>query len=113
MHLATGFDAWALTLTTFTPLVGLVVLLLIPKAEETAIKVVTLLTTLATLGFVVYVLSAFDYDHSAQLQFQVKKMWIESLNVHYHVGVDGIGLPMLALSAFITVLCVVYSWNHF
>jgi NADH-quinone oxidoreductase subunit M len=113
MHLATGFDAWALTLTTFTPLVGLAVLLVIPKAEEQLIKVVTLVTTLATLGFTIYVLSAFDYDHSSQLQFQVKKAWIPAINVHYHLGVDGISLPLLALSAFITVLCVIYSWNHF
>src|SRR5436305_7969961 len=108
MHLATGFDAWALTLTTFTPFVGLVLLLLIPRAEEQAIKVVTLLTTLTTLGFAVYVLSAFDYDKTDQLQFQVKKNWIQAIHVHYHVGVDGIGLPLLALSAFVVVLCVVY-----
>ena len=29
------------------------------------------------------------------------------------MAVDGISLPMLALSSFITVLCVIYSWNHF
>ncbi len=113
MHLATGFDAWALTLTTFTPLVGLAVLLLIPRVEEELIKVVTLLTTLVTFGFTVYVMSAFDYDHTDQLQFQVKKNWIETIHVHYHMGVDGISLPLLGLSAFVTVLCVIYSWNHF
>ncbi len=113
MHLATGFDAWALTLTTFTPLVGLAILLLIPKAEEQAIKVVTLITTLATLGFAGYLVSAFDYDHTAKLQFEVKKHWIDVIHANYHVGIDGISLPMIALSAFVTVLCVIYSWNHF
>ena len=51
MHMATGFDAWVLTLTTFTPIVGLALVLLIPKVEEQLIKVVTLATTLVTLGF--------------------------------------------------------------
>ncbi|HEY1739386.1 MAG TPA: NADH-quinone oxidoreductase subunit M [Acidimicrobiia bacterium] len=113
MHLATGFNAWALTLTTFTPLVGLAILLLIPRAEEELIKIVTLLTTLVTFGFVVYLLFAFKYDKSSELQFQVKKNWIQAIHVHYHVAIDGISLPLLALSAFITVLCVIYSWNHF
>jgi len=40
------FDNWALTLAVFIPLVGMVIVLLIPKAEENLIKVVALLTTL-------------------------------------------------------------------
>ena len=47
------------------------------------------------------------------LQFDVNKPWIDAINSRYHMGVDGISLPLLALSAFITVLCVIYSWNHF
>ena len=39
--------------------------------------------------------------------------WIDVINSRYHLGIDGISLPLLALSAFITVLCVIYSWNHF
>ncbi len=111
--MAHGFDAWILTLTTFTPIVGLALVLLIPKVEEELIKLVTLLTTLVTLGFSLYVLKNFDFDHTAKLQFEVKKTWIEVINSNYHIGVDGISLPMLVLSAFITVLCVIYSWNHF
>ena len=113
MHMATGFDAWVLTLTTFTPIVGLALVLLIPKVEEQLIKVVTLATTLVTLGFALYVLKNFDYQHTARLQFQVNKTWIQVINSHYHIGVDGISLPMFVLSAFVTVLCVIYSWNHF
>ncbi len=111
--MATGFDAWVLTLTTFTPIVGLALVLLIPKVEEELIKIVTLATTVLTLGFALYVLYYFDYDHTAKLQFEVKKTWIEVINSNYHIGVDGISLPMLVLSAFVTVLCVIYSWNHF
>jgi NADH-quinone oxidoreductase subunit M len=107
------FDSWAMTLTVLIPAVGAVVLLLIPRAEEKAIKQVALLTTLATFAITVVIGFRFDYDHTNRLQFDVDKRWIDVINSHYHVAVDGISLPMLLLSAFITLLCVVYSWNHF
>ncbi len=104
---------WALTLAVFFPAVGAVIVMLIPRAEEELIKWVTLLATLATFGVVVGILADFDYDHASDLQFQVNKRWIDVINSRYHLGIDGISLPLLALSAFITVLCVIYSWNHF
>ncbi len=97
----------------FIPAVGAVITLLIPREEEDAIKWVALLTTLATLGFTIATVAKFDYDKTSTLQFDVNKHWIDVINSHYHVAVDGISLPMLALSSFITVLCVIYSWNHF
>ena len=108
------FDSWALTLAVFIPAVGAVIVMLIPRAEEEAIKWVALLTTLATLR-------RHDRDRSpsstttraSALQFDVNKHWIDVINSRYHVAIDGISLPLLALSAFITVLCVIYSWNHF
>src|SRR6516164_1682181 len=107
------FDSWALTLVVFLPALGAVIIMLLPRAEETAIKAVSLLTTLATFGVMIAVLARFDYGKTSQLQFDVNKVWIDVINSHYHVAVDGISLPLLALSTFITVLCVIYSWNHF
>ena len=107
------FDSWALSLTVLIPAVGAVVLLLIPRAEEQAIKQVALLATLATLATTVVIAFRFKYDNGSRLQFDVNKRWIDVINSHYHVALDGISLPMLLLSAFITLLCVIYSWNHF
>ncbi len=112
---ATGFDAWALSLIVFLPLVGAVITMLIPRENEEAAKSVALLATLASLAVTIAVLFRFNY-HKAEagnLQFNVNKSWIDVINAHYHVGIDGISLPLLALSSFITVLCVIYSWNHF
>jgi NADH-quinone oxidoreductase subunit M len=106
------FDDWALTLAVFIPLVGMAIVLLIPKAEETLIKVVTLLTSLLTLAVGIGIMADFDYDR-AGLQFVVNKEWIPVINSRYHMGIDGISLPLLILSMFITVVCVIYSWNHF
>jgi NADH-quinone oxidoreductase subunit M len=107
------FDSWALTLTVLIPAVGAVALLLIPRAEEKVIKQVALLATLATFAATVAIGFRFKYDHGRVLQFDVNKAWIDVINSRYHVGIDGISLPMLLLSAFITLLCVIYSWNHF
>ncbi len=113
MH-ATGFDAWALSLIVFIPGVGALITMLIPREDENAIKTTTLLATLGSLGVTIAVLFRFDYDHTNKLQFDPgAKEWIKVIHSNYHVGVDGISLPLLALSAFITVLCVIYSWNHF
>jgi NADH-quinone oxidoreductase subunit M len=107
------FDSWALTLATFLPLVGCAVVLLIPRAKEELIKQVTLLTTLVTLAVGVLILFQFDYDAADKLQFGVDKAWIDVISSRYHMGLDGISLPLLVLTLGITVLCVVYSWDHF
>ncbi|HVL93708.1 MAG TPA: proton-conducting transporter membrane subunit, partial [Acidimicrobiales bacterium] len=108
-----GFESWALTLAVFIPLVGVVALAVIPRAEEQALKVVALVTTLATAAVGVGILAGFDYGAADGLQFEVNKSWIDVINSRYHMGVDGISVPLLALSMLITVLCVIYSWDHF
>jgi NADH-quinone oxidoreductase subunit M len=106
------FDSWALSLVTFIPAVGAAIVLLVPRREELAIKVTALIATIASFGLSLAVLADFDYDATQQLQFDVDKEWIPVINSRYHVAVDGISLPLLVLTAFITLLCVVYSWNH-
>ena len=44
-------------------------------------------------------------------QYEVNRPWISSLNIHYHVGVDGISLWLVVLSAFLAVIGVLASWN--
>ncbi|MHB8671729.1 MAG: complex I subunit 4 family protein, partial [Acidimicrobiales bacterium] len=108
-----GFDHWALSLAVFVPLVGAVLLAFVPRAQETAIKVGAILVTAVTGGIGVYLLARFDYGASSKLQFAVDRRWIQVINSRYHVGIDGISLPLLVLSMLITVLCIVYSWDHF
>ncbi len=108
-----GFDNWALSLAIFLPLVGVALILIIPKENELLIKQVALATTIATAGVGGWILKNFDYDHTNRLQFDVNKSWIEIINSRYHVAIDGLSLPLLALSMFICVLCVIYSWDHF
>src|SRR5690242_19012338 len=96
------FDSWALTLVVFIPAIGAVITMLIPREQAETIKQVALGTTLASLGFTIATVARFDYGKTSTLQFSVDKHWIDVINSHYHVAVDGISLPMLALSSFIT-----------
>jgi len=101
-----------ITYTVFLPLLGLLVLLLVPKGNESLQKGVALLTTLATAAVGLYVLTQFDYDKSNEIQQFTDLPWIEVLNARFITGLDGISLPMFALTLFIVPLCVIYSWNH-
>ena len=91
----------------------MVIVLLIPKAEEKLIKVVTLLTTAADRSRSASGSSPTSTRPTARLQFAANERWIDVINSRYHVGIDGISLPLLLLTMLITVLCVIYSWNHF
>jgi NADH-quinone oxidoreductase subunit M len=105
-------NGWGLSLIVFLPLLGAIAVLLTPKANELAIKALSLLFTGVTLVLAVLLAFRFDFGNADTFQFGTSLTWIESINSGYHIGVDGISLPLLVLSAFITVLCVIYSFNH-
>ena len=106
-------DSWGLTLAIFLPLVGVAIMLLIPRKDEEAHKLVALVTSLATAAVGVLLLANFDYDNTGVLQFQVDESWIPLIDSRYHVAIDGMSLPLLALTLLIVPLCIIYSWKHF
>src|SRR5581483_9903162 len=108
-----SFDHWALTATIFVPAVGAVICMLWPKTDELGVKVVALLASLAALGLGVYVFAHFDYDHTSVLQMTVNRSWIDVINSRYHIGIDGLSLPLMGLTLLIVPLCIIYSWDHF
>src|SRR4051795_6121803 len=108
-----SLDHWALTGAIFIPIIGAALLGLVPRRAELTLKAGALLASLASLGLVIYLMARFDYSHSSRFQFVANKQWIEVIHSRYHIGLDGISLPLLALSALITVLCIIYSWDHF
>ena len=109
---ATDFDAWVLTLAVFLPIVGALVMMVIPSAYESEIKLVALLSSLAALGVGIYILFDFDYGSAGELQYVVDKGWIDIINSRYIMGLDGLSLPLLILSMVVIPLCIIYSWNH-
>jgi NADH-quinone oxidoreductase subunit M len=106
-------DDWGPTLAVFLPLVGALIMMITPKENEDAHKGIALLTSVAVLGVLIAIAAVFDYDHAGTLQFEIDKEWIPVIDSRYHLGIDGISLPLLLLTGLIVPLTVIYSWNHF
>ena len=102
-----------LSLITFLPLVGVAFILLIRGDEFTVARNArwaALWTSLAT--FVISLLLWFNFDKStADFQFVERFEWLPSLNISYHMGIDGISLFFVILSTFLTPICVLSSWK--
>lgn len=103
---------WVLSVGTFLPLVGILIMLFIPKAEEALIKSVAIATAIATLAVGIYTMTQFDFGKAGEMQFVAQHDWISIIKSTYFIGLDGISLPLYILSMVITVLVMIYSWDH-
>ena len=115
MNMTDFLNTWGLTLVTFIPLVGVSVLIATPAHKESAHRLhrlVALLTSLAALAMGVWLFIGFDYGNAGALQYVVDHPWIEVINSRYILGLDGMSLPLLALTLVVVPLCIIYSWDH-
>lgn len=92
----------------FFPLAGAAVLWLFD--DEDRVRTSALTVSLVELAMAIFVLIRFVPD-SAAMQFVEQVRWIPALGIGYHLGVDGISVLFVGLTAFLTVLVVVYSWD--
>jgi len=97
-----------LTVTTFLPVVGAVLILLL--GSERLARWIALATTLAALSVAALLYWKFN-PSSTGLQLEDFAEWIPMWNITYRVGVDGISLPFILLAAVLSVLCVGASWT--
>lgn len=105
---------WVLSLLTFAPLAGALVMMAIPKADELLHKTIALAVSGGLLIFgTIYLLTEFDFDHADQMQFNFDTNWINVINSRYIVGIDGMSLPLILLTLLVVPLCIIYSWEHF
>ena len=100
-----------LSLAIWVPILLGTVLLAIGRDEHAnAVRWIALIAALLGLAVTVPLYTGFEVG-SAALQFVEKSVWIERFNVHYHLGVDGISLWLILLTAFITVVVVIAGWE--
>ncbi len=99
-----------LSLLVALPVIGAVIVLLIPKGQNSDkwIQWFAIIWSIIPFGIASYVWVLWSQT-SGGMQFQEWYMWIESLNVRYHVGVDGLSLPLIWLTTLLTVLSLYYS----
>jgi NADH-quinone oxidoreductase subunit M len=104
-------DLPLLSLVIWVPIVGgLLVLLTGSGRSGLEAKVLALLTALLTFALSIPLYSGFDTT-SSQMQFVELAPWIASFNINYHLGVDGISMPLILLTSFTTVLVVIAGWD--
>ena len=99
-----------LSLIVFLPLAGVVLILLLPRAEGGRSRQVALGVTLATLALAIITVIRFDTSVSDP-QFVEQYQWIPFINVEYFLGVDGLSMPMVVLTALLSVAAILASWK--
>jgi len=101
-----------LSAITFFPLLGVGYILLSARegrAGDQLARQTSLFATLVTFGLTLYAWSAFDPTKSG-FQFVEDTAWFGG-TIRYHLGVDGISLPFVILTAFLMPLCILASWT--
>src|SRR5918992_349064 len=101
----------AISIAVFLPAAGALVIALLPRDRERLIRGTGVLVTGAALAVGVAMLFGFDYSAGTVLQFEVEASWISAIDANYHVGMDGISLPLFELTLMLSFLCAVYTWR--
>jgi len=113
-----------LSIITFLPILGMAIILFLPKKQEIAVKSLTVLITaiqllLAVVIFLNYNYSAGGVYEAGSFQFSEKFRWIDitglswigNVKIDYYLGIDGLSAPMIILTALISFIAAISSWN--
>lgn len=100
-----------LSLAIFLPIVsGLLLLALGRDDQAKVVRWMALIAAIASFAVTVPLITGFDTT-TAAMQFGENLPWIERFNIRYHLGVDGISMWFVPLTAFITVIVVIAAWE--
>jgi NADH-quinone oxidoreductase subunit M len=101
----------AITIATLLPLAGALVIAVVPRENELAVRALGIVFTGSALVVAIAIALGFDYGAGSALQFELDTQWIPAISARYHVGIDGISLPLYVLTFAISFLCAVYTWR--
>lgn len=99
-----------ITLIVFSPLIGLAIVLALPKEETHLIRWAGFLATLVPLALTLLAWFRFTPGQPGY-QFEQLVPWYPQIGINYHVGLDGISLPLLLLTALLTPLAALVSFS--
>jgi NADH-quinone oxidoreductase subunit M len=101
-----------LTLVTFFPLLGVLVLLFLKPEQKNAARWTALVTSILTFAISIAVLVQFN-TKDPELQMVINLPWIEvaGLNIHYFMGVDGLSILLLLLTTFLIPISILSTWT--
>jgi NADH-quinone oxidoreductase subunit M len=98
-------QTWGPSAAVFLPLVGAALIAVLPS--RVAARALFGIFSVLPLGIAVAVAAGYDFGASG-MQFEVDVSWIPSIGAQYHVGLDGLSLPLFVLTFLITFLCFIY-----
>ena len=102
-------DQNILTLVTFVPFAGALLLVFFPRRDRD-IRIFSFVVSLLAFGLSLH-LPVYFHRGLPGFQFEIDKQWVASPNIHYHMAIDGISLWLVVLTTFLTPLCVLISWK--
>jgi len=101
-----------LTLLTFFPLVGILILFFIPSERKDALRWTALITSLVTFGLSIWVLTMFRASNAGlQLVAQYDWITVAGWNIQYFLGVDGLSILLVLLTGFLTPISILSTWT--
>ena len=106
------FVSWPLlSLVIWTPILGGLLLLALAKKDNTNnMRLIALLVSILTFVLSIPLYTNFSTT-TAAMQFSEFTPWISSFKINYHLGVDGISMPLILLTTFMTVIVVIAGWE--
>ena len=99
-----------LTIITFAPAVGALLLLFYNRGHVRSIRMFALIVTLVTFVFSLHLVAHFD-SSNPDFQFALKIPWMPSFGIDYSMGIDGISLFLILLTTLLTPLAILASWS--
>jgi NADH-quinone oxidoreductase subunit M len=114
--LRAGPDSHLLTWLIFAPLFGIPLILFWPRGREQTLRWLAVAATAVPLALAAWVVAEFDPGFGVAhgnfgFQFVQHVVWMRAFNVEYYVGVDGLSVGLVALTAFISLIAVLASWT--
>src|SRR6185437_3070955 len=105
-----GIVQHSLTLITFIPLVGMVLILLCPAGWSGAYKWIAAAATVPQLAIAGWLYANFD-SATTSMQFVERYSWIQAYHIYYFLGIDGVSIAMVLLTAIICFISVFASFS--
>nr|YP_011003674.1 NADH dehydrogenase subunit 4 [Gracilaria eucheumatoides]WPS66076.1 NADH dehydrogenase subunit 4 [Gracilaria eucheumatoides] len=99
-----------LILVSFTPLLGIFILFIIPSANIYLCRLIALGITCLTFLWSLFLWIQFD-NTTSLFQFSNTYNWIYSINLYYTIGIDGVSLFFILLTTLLTIFCILISWE--
>jgi NADH-quinone oxidoreductase subunit M len=102
-----------LSIIIFLPAAGAILAAVFGGRREKLVKYLSLAFTALTLAVALWAFIGFDRSAGAALmQYEVDMPWIPAINAGYHLGVDGLSMPLVLLTAFLGLVVVLISWKE-